>query len=227
MINRTLILAFALLAIANTSCVKKTRSTATSTGDGLKVAAVVEIRRPPSDPSAPGPDFDTYKTNLEILLRSRAVITKVVQDPKVSAIKFVKAGTDPVKNVQDILTTEWKSPGHLKVTLTGEPADEMIMVLDVLLAKFAEAAKAEQQTEMASRMGLMQKTLDELKKQFDTQKQLLEELKKLENSTADVNAELAPVKAKIDSLQKLIGDHKRGDAANDPIVVREAPAIVK
>lgn len=87
-------------------------------------------------------DFEVYRRQQIFLLRTRDLFNRVLADPAVASLTYVKTSEDPVAMLEDALKVTVAAPEVLEVTLTGNHLDDMKVLLDHLIKRYVADANA-------------------------------------------------------------------------------------
>ncbi|MGL6096463.1 MAG: polysaccharide biosynthesis tyrosine autokinase, partial [Fimbriiglobus sp.] len=127
-------------------------------------------------------DFDSFKQNQTILIKTRFLLNRVLRRPKVAELAFVRTIEDPARWLEDNIRLKWESPEILAVMMNGNDPAQLKIVLDTLLAEYVDDAKSDDA-----------KTRDG-------------KIKSLEVSKTDLSKRIAAIESNLQKLQSLGGE---------------------
>jgi capsular exopolysaccharide synthesis family protein len=221
-------------------------------GGKHQVRALVQMKPVVPVLGRPGPDtdFDSFKQTQVILLRTRALLTRVTSNPKVSRLPMIQERDDPVRYLEDQLKVDWKSPEVLTVTMAGDEPDQMKVVLDTLLAEYLEDARSDEFKHRERKRKLLEGIRDDLDKRIKYGEGRLQSLSKagvgavpeataaqansLGQQLTAVNADIGRITQDARVIELRLADEKAAlaSAAELPVdpadldkIVQSAPAV--
>lgn len=81
-------------------------------------------------------NHEAFKQNQQVLIKTRTLLTRVAQRPKVSTVSMIASTDDPAKMIQDMTRLRWEAPDLMAVEMNGDKPEELKTVLDELVNLF-------------------------------------------------------------------------------------------
>jgi succinoglycan biosynthesis transport protein ExoP len=78
-------------------------------------------------------NHEGFKQNQMILIKTRTLLNRVAQRPKVAGLSMIATTEDPAKMIEDMMRTRWEASDLLAVTMNGDKPDELKTILDELI----------------------------------------------------------------------------------------------
>ena len=100
--------------------------------------ALIRLRQKTTELSKSQEDFDSFRRDQMVILRTRDLIMRVVGEPSIASLETIKNSDDPVRFIEEGLTVKDTSPTTLTLTLPGDNADDLKLILDVLVKKYID-----------------------------------------------------------------------------------------
>lgn len=113
------------------------------------------------------PNFEDFKKDQLVLVKTRPLLKAVVEDPRVGRTTFVTGSDDPVGAFGERLRVRWVAPSLLAVSLTGDDPAELKLILDALLAGYVEQATADERLRRGARLADVDGRIAELTKRIE------------------------------------------------------------
>ncbi len=110
-------------------------------------------------------DFEAFKQNQMILIKTRALLTRVVGNPKVSRLPSIQTSDDPIRYLEEQLRLKWEAPQILAVTMNGDDPQSLKVILDALLSAYLEDSSSDEiktRSEKRKKLDIMLKEQDRL-----------------------------------------------------------------
>jgi len=104
--------------------------------------ALVRLRQKTTELGKSQEDFDSFRRDQMVILRTRDLITRTLAEPSVGSLETIKISDDAVRWMEEGLTVKDVSPTTLAVTLPGDNADDLKMILDMHVKKYIDDATA-------------------------------------------------------------------------------------
>lgn len=153
--------------------------------------------------------FNDFKLNQEVLIKTRTLVTKVAQDPKVAVLPMVNGSEDPVKVIQDYIETKWAAPSLLAVTMNGDQPEQLQTIMEVLVKKYIEQSKIDLQADREQRKKQIEKALEEWLKKYQSQKEFIDQMNNLNMSGSDRGGNEGMLKRVDDDIAECLRDISR------------------
>ena len=102
--------------------------------------ALVRLRQKTSELNRSQEDFDAFRRDQMVILRTRDLITRTLGEPSIASLETVKGSDDPVRWMEDGLTVKDLSPTTLAVSLPGDSPEDLRLILDMLVKKYIDDA---------------------------------------------------------------------------------------
>ncbi len=145
-----------------------------------QVKAIVEILplRSSFDQRANDNDagFEAFKENQTVLIKTRTLLTKIVQDPGVAVLPLIANSEDPVKTVEDYVGTKWVGPSLMAILMNGDQPEQLQKIMEVLVKKYIEQSKLDLQEQREQQKKQIQKALDDWIKRYENQRAFIEQM---------------------------------------------------
>lgn len=111
-----------------------------------QVRALVQMKpnAPVIGKAGPDNDFESFKKTQEILLKTRALLTRVVGNAKVSRLPNIQTADDPVRYLEEQIRLRWDSPEILAVMMNGDDPPQLKAIVDTLLTEYLEDARSDE-----------------------------------------------------------------------------------
>jgi len=112
-----------------------------------------------------GNEFDSFKQNQMILIKTRPLLTRVVGNPKVSRLPLIQTSDDPIRFLEEQLRLRWEAPQMLAVMMNGDDPQSLKVILDALLVAYLEDSTSEEiktRGEKRKKLELMLKEQDRM-----------------------------------------------------------------
>lgn len=78
-------------------------------------------------------NHEGFKQNQMILIKTRTLLNRVAQRPKVAGLSMVATTEDPAKMIEDMMRTRWEASDLMAVTMNGDKPEELKTILDELI----------------------------------------------------------------------------------------------
>ncbi|CAN5368491.1 hypothetical protein BH11PLA2_BH11PLA2_23750 [soil metagenome] len=138
-----------------------------------QIKAIVEIQplRTTLDDRNGGNDngYDDFKRNQEVLVKTRTLLQKVAQSPKVSVLPMISGSDDPVRSIEGLIDTKWPGPSLMAILMNGDQPDQLIVIMNVLVEKYVEQSKLDMQADLEDLKRTLKKNFDDEKASYDNQ----------------------------------------------------------
>ncbi|QEL17217.1 polysaccharide biosynthesis tyrosine autokinase [Limnoglobus roseus] len=108
-----------------------------------------------------------FKENQMVLIKTRTILTRVVQNEKLKDTQLVKTSDDPAKVIEDMLRLRWEAPDLMAVTMNGDRPDELKEVLDVLVQTFKAESSAKETERRRAQKDILVKLREKYQKDID------------------------------------------------------------
>lgn len=162
-----------------------------------QVKAIVEIlplrsSLTESTNNASDAGFENFKMNQEVLIKTRTLLTKVVQDPRVAVLPMISGSEDPVKTVDDYIGTKWPGPSLMAILMNGDQPEQLQIIMEVLVKKYIEQAKLDLQVERETQKKSIEKAMAEQKQKYDRELEFISNMNKqgMNGSSPEANGML-------------------------------------
>jgi polysaccharide biosynthesis transport protein len=107
-------------------------------------------------------DFGSYQRNQVALIRSRLVLKRALDNPKVKDLELVKAQEDPVAWLERAIQVDFgTAPEILRIGLTGENKEELIPIVDAVRDAYVKDIVNKEYNQRSSRLGKLKALYDE------------------------------------------------------------------
>jgi capsular exopolysaccharide synthesis family protein len=126
-----------------------------------QVRTLIEVKPRTDVAGKPMDDFDAFRRNQLILIKTRDLATRTVGDPVVNALPTVKTADDPVRFVEKGLKAEFLSPEIMSVSLPGDDIEDLKTILNTLVMKYIEEVSGSERSDRDVEIRRLQKALDE------------------------------------------------------------------
>lgn len=83
-------------------------------------------------------DFDSFRRDQIVILKNRDLITRTLAEPSIASLDTIKNSEDPIHFMEEGLVVKEASPTMLSVTLPGDNAEDLKMILDMLVKKYID-----------------------------------------------------------------------------------------
>ncbi|HEV3263490.1 MAG TPA: hypothetical protein VG013_42030 [Gemmataceae bacterium] len=96
-------------------------------------------------------DFDSYRQTQVMLLKSRAVLSAALRNPKVAELGLIQAQKDPVEWLEDNLQVDFQlAPEFMRIGMNGAKTDDLKVLVDAITDTYlAEVVHKEDNKRMA------------------------------------------------------------------------------
>ncbi len=78
-------------------------------------------------------NHEAFKQNQMILIKTRTLLNRVSQRPKVASLSLMADAEDPPKMIEEMTRLRWESPDLMSVVMNGDKPEELKVVLDELI----------------------------------------------------------------------------------------------
>jgi polysaccharide biosynthesis transport protein len=78
-------------------------------------------------------NHEGFKQNQMILIKTRTLLNRVSQRPKVAGLSMIATTDDPSKMIEEMMRTRWEASDLLAVTMNGDKPEELKTILDELI----------------------------------------------------------------------------------------------
>ncbi|MFO0805712.1 MAG: polysaccharide biosynthesis tyrosine autokinase [Gemmataceae bacterium] len=102
--------------------------------------ALVRLRQKTAEIGKTNEDFDTFRRDQMVILRTRDLITRTLAEPSVASLETIKTADDPVRWMEEGLMVKDLSPTTLAVTLPGDNPEDLVKILDMQVKKYIDDA---------------------------------------------------------------------------------------
>ena len=102
--------------------------------------ALIRLRQKTTELSKSQEDFDSFRRDQMVILRTRDLIMRTLAEPSVASLETIRNSDDPVRFMEEGLTIKDVSPTTLSITLPGDNADDLKTILDVHVKKYIDDA---------------------------------------------------------------------------------------
>jgi len=116
-------------------------------------------------------DFDAYKQNQMVLIKSRPLLTRVVGNPKVSRLAVISTSDDPIRYLEEQIRLKWEAPQMLAVTINGDDPQALTVILEALLAAYLEETASDEIKARGEKRKKLEFMLKEVDRQIDFARQ--------------------------------------------------------
>jgi len=205
--------------------------------------ALIRLRQKSSELGKSQEDFDSFRRDQLVILRTRDLILRTLAEPSVASLETVKGSDDPVRWMEEGLAVKDVSPTTLSVTLPGDIPDDLVKLLDIHVKKYIDDATAYDRKTREDQMTKLEALANKLRGEIQAkerainlmidanstaggeasgakQARMQQELAKLDADVFATQKEIQELEAKIAVMQKKV-DAKRYEL--DPL---ELAAIV-
>jgi capsular exopolysaccharide synthesis family protein len=150
--------------------------------------------------------FDMYKATQVALIRSRLVLYATMRNPEVTALPVLMSKPDPVEWLETKLAILFKdSPEIMQVSLPGEPAEEMVVVINALIKAYFDEVVLKDQNRKRERYI----QLKDIAKRFE------DKLKSIRQSIRTLQEQVGPVDPKLGELHQQIAQLELAQVQRD------------
>ncbi len=108
--------------------------------------ALIRLRQKTTELSKSQEDFDSFRRDQMVILRTRDLILRTLAEPSVASLETIKNSDDPVRFMEEGLTIKDVSPTTLSITLPGDNADDLKTILEVHVKKYIDEAASYDRT---------------------------------------------------------------------------------
>lgn len=78
-------------------------------------------------------NHEAFKQNQMVLIKTRTLLNRVTQRPKVSSLSMISMSEDPSKTIEEMMRLRWDAPDLMAVTMNGDKPEELKTILDELI----------------------------------------------------------------------------------------------
>ncbi len=128
--------------------------------------ALIRLRQKTTELSKSQEDFDSFRRDQMVILRTRDLIMRVVGEPSIASLETIKNSDDPVRFIEEGLTVKDTSPTTLTLTLPGDNADDLKLILDVLVKKYIDDTSIYDRSTRESQSRKLEALADRLKSEI-------------------------------------------------------------
>lgn len=175
--------------------------------------ASIRLRQKTTEIGKNQEDFDSFRRDQMVLLRTRYLITRTLAEPSVASLETVRNSDDAVRFLEEGLTVKEASPTTLAVTLPGDNPDDLVKILDVHVKKYIDDATSYERRAREEHMGKLENLSQTLKGEIDSKERAINLMIEANNSAggegaqakqARMQQELAKLDADVFTTQKEI-----------------------
>jgi len=175
--------------------------------------ALVRLRQKTSELGKSQEDFDAFRRDQMVILRTRDLITRTLAEPSIASLETVKTSDDPVRWMEEGLTVKDVSPTTLAVALPGDSPDDLKLILDMLVKKYIDDATSYDRRTRDDQMRKLEALADKLKGDILSKERAIQLMIEANNSAggdgaqakqARMQQELAKLDADVFATQKEI-----------------------
>lgn len=81
-------------------------------------------------------NHEAFKQNQMVLIKTRTLLNRVSQRPKVAPLSMIATNDDPAKMIEDMMRLRWDAPDLMAVVMNGDKPEELKTILDELVQLF-------------------------------------------------------------------------------------------
>jgi polysaccharide biosynthesis transport protein len=205
--------------------------------------ALVRLRQKTSELGKSQEDFDAFRRDQMVILRTRDLITRTLAEPSIASLETVKTSDDPVRWMEEGLIVKDVSPTTLAVTLTGDNPDDLKLILDMLVKKYIDDATSYDRRTRDDQMRKLEALAEKLKGEIQSKERAIQLMIEANNSAggdgaqakqARMQQELAKLDADVFATQKEIQEletkitvlHKKVEAKRYDLDPLEMASVV-
>lgn len=111
-------------------------------------------------------NFEGYKKNQEVLIKTRGMLARVVKSRQVSELALIKGQEDPAKWIEDQIQLKWVAPDVVSVSMNGDNPDQLRIILDAVISEYVKDANTTQKKDRMDRVQLLEKAKEEIQDQI-------------------------------------------------------------
>ena len=128
--------------------------------------ALIRLRQKTTELSKSQEDFDSFRRDQMVILRTRDLIMRVVGEPSIASLETIKNSDDPIRFIEEGLTVKDTSPTTLTLTLPGDNADDLKLILEVLVKKYIDDTSIYDRSTRESQSRKLEALADRLKSEI-------------------------------------------------------------
>ncbi len=110
---------------------------------------------------------ENFKSNQMVLIKTRTILNRVVQDEKLKDTQLVKGADDPAKVIEDMLRLRWEAPDLMAVVMNGDRPEELKVVLDILCETFRKESSAKEKLKRQKDKDMLVEARDKNQRDID------------------------------------------------------------
>lgn len=137
------------------------------------------------DKNSSDSNFEGYKKNQEVLIKTRTILGKVVKNRQVAELAFIKNNDDPVKWIEEKLKTSWKAPDVMEVSMNGDNPEQLRVILEAVVQEYVRESSNTQKGQRQERIRLLEKAQEEIGKEIKMHEYMIQSASKEGIMTAD------------------------------------------
>jgi hypothetical protein len=122
-------------------------------------------------------EYEGYRKNQVLILKSRELLTRTVNDPAVSDLEMIKRSNDPVRLLEENIFVFPATPTVFAVCMKAARTDEIKIIVDTLMKCYVDHVTTIDRRERAEELLKLEKLASELDEQSVSTRR---EMKKIE-----------------------------------------------
>ncbi|MBX6312416.1 MAG: AAA family ATPase, partial [Isosphaeraceae bacterium] len=123
------------------------------------------------------PDFDLYRLEQAVLIKTRHVLNAALRDPKVSGLGSVRGQIDPVDWLSNQIQVDFPGYGGiLRIGMSGDDPQEVTLLVNAVTEAYLREIVEAERNERLARFDQLQRIYDGLQKSLETKRKTLREL---------------------------------------------------
>jgi polysaccharide biosynthesis transport protein len=113
-------------------------------------------------------NFEEYKYNQIVLMKTRPLLAIVVHDDKVKRTKYIMESDDPIRDLEGDLRTRWEAPSLLHVSLNGDDPLELKLILDRWVLEYVEQTKTDERLRTRTQLKKIEEEIARVEGEIET-----------------------------------------------------------